>query len=125
MKRYRVTFPDLNVKYEVEAPSRPRALVAGLAKLNEAGLRPVEINTTEQRPGWSKESAEGSGYTQTDVRCQVYCLDEPPPSSKYDEKGHLRKVPNGKRHPAPVRAASGGVPAPSLPPGRGIIKGRT
>jgi len=124
VKRYRVTFPDLKVHYEVEAPSRPRALLKGLELLGKDGHTPAETDATEQRPGWSKESAEGSGYTKTDTRVQVYCLDEAPPSAKYDEQGHLRKVAPGKRHPAPI-SAGGGLPAPALPPGRGKIKGRT
>ena len=125
LKRYRVTFPKLKIDYEVEAMSRPQALLKGLEMLRADGHEPAETDAGEQRPGWSKESADGSGYTQSDTTCRVYCLDEPQPSAKYDEQGHLRKVPPGKRHPAPI-SASGGLPAPALRPGqKGTIKGRT
>ena len=107
LKRYRVTFPKLKIDYEVEAMSRPQALAKGLNLLRNDGHVPAETDTTEQRPGWSKESAEGSGYTQSDTTCQVYCLDEPQPSAKYDEQGHLRKVAPGKRHPAPIGLVGG------------------
>lgn len=125
MKRYRVTFPDTKSVYDVEAMSRPEALVKGLELLRKDGHEVAEVDKSEQRPGWSKESADGSGYTRSDTTCQVYCLDEPQPSTKFDGQGHPRKVAPGKRHPAPIRGGPA-APPPALPPGHpGKVTGST
>lgn len=110
LKRYRVAFPAAGktAVYDVEALSRPQALMMGYKKLREGGLIPVEkANAVE------------------DYKATVVCFDEPEPAPKYDERGMPIKTAPGQRHPSP-RVKGGGPPAPSLPKGRrGVIKGQT
>lgn len=108
VKRWRVEFQKTGASYELEAPSRQTALILGYRKLQEEGLVPADANAVE------------------DFKATAYCLDEPPPTSKYDGRGMLRKPAPGKRHPAPQVSGGKGPPAPALRPGmKGRIKGST